>query len=222
MGKLIDPERRARAKLRRAERKDRILTVARTIFGKLPFVEVTLDSIGQSADVDRGVASMYFRTKEELFLLLLREELANWYSVLEKKLDRVEGHLKAADLSSLLAKSLAVRPDLRRFLSLEAVVMEQNLEAMETYRIQRWRRERMDVVGSLLERKVDGLEAGDGIRLLHRVQLLTSALQPAADPRGAATYDIGDPDFAVFELDFESELAASVEAMLRAWKGRQP
>ena len=79
MGRLIDPEKRARAKSKRIERKSRILKVARSTFSKLPFVEVTLDSIGQRADVDRGVASMYFRSKEELFLRVLREELADWY-----------------------------------------------------------------------------------------------------------------------------------------------
>ena len=99
MGKLIDPERRARAKRQRAEKKRRILSVARSTFAKLPFVEVTLDSIGHRADVDRGVASMYFRTKEELFLLLLREELANWYADLEKMLDRTEGPVAPTDIS---------------------------------------------------------------------------------------------------------------------------
>ena len=216
MGKLIDPERRARAKQQRAERKHRILSVARSTFAKLPFVEVTLDSIGHRADVDRGVASMYFRTKEELFLLLLREELADWYAALEKKLDRAEGPLAPTDLAGLLARSLAVRPDLRRFLSLEAVVMEQNLDAMEVYRFQRWRRENMAAVGSLLEHKVDGLGEGDGIRLLHRAQLLTTALHPASDPRGAATYDIGDPDFAAFEVDFESEFRKHIDGFLSA------
>lgn len=214
MGKLIDPERRARAKRQRAEKKRRILSVARSTFAKLPFVEVTLDSIGHRADVDRGVASMYFRTKEELFLLLLREELANWYADLEKMLDRTEGPVAPTDLAGLMAKSLAVRPDLRRFLSLEAVVMEQNLDAIEVYRFQSWRRENMAAVGSLLEHKVDGLGEGAGIRLVHRAQLMTTALHPASDPRGAATYDIGDPDVAVFEVDFELELTRILIATL--------
>jgi AcrR family transcriptional regulator len=214
MGKLIDPEKKARAKEKRAERKRRILTAARSTFSKMPFVEVTLDTIGQAAAVDRGVASMYFRTKEEIFLRLLREELGNWYAALEKKLDRSDDRVAPADLSELLAKSLAARPVLRRLLSLEAVVLEQNLDAMEVFRFQSWRRENMAAIGSLFEQQVDGLGKGEGIRLLHLAQLLTMTLHPASDPRGAATYDIGDPDFAVFEVDFESELKRVVFAML--------
>jgi AcrR family transcriptional regulator len=214
MGRLIDPEKRDRAKRQRIERKARILKVARSTFSKLPFVEVTLDGIGQRADVDRGVASMYFRSKEELFLHLLREELAEWYDALEAELEGADGPLSESELAELLATGLAERPQLTRFLSLEAVVLEQNLDAMDVFHLQRWRRDRMAAVGAILEQKVDALEEGEAIRLLHRVQLLTSALQPAADPKGAASYEAGDPDFEVFSIDFEVELKRFVIAML--------
>ena len=158
---------------------------------------------------------MYFRSKEELFLRVLREQLAEWYSALEAEFEEVESRLSQSDLAELLAGSLSERPELTRFLSLEAVVFEQNLDAMEAFRFHRWRRDRMVAVGALLEERVDGVEEGEGIRLLHRVQLLTAALRPAADPKGAATYEVGDPDFAVFDVDFEVELKFFVTAMLR-------
>ena len=214
MGKLIDPEKRARAKSQRIEKKARILSEARSTFSKLPFVEVTLDSVGQRANVDRGVASMFFRSKEELFLRVLHEELEDWYSVLEAELDRAKNGLSKTEVAGLLAKSLVERPELRRFLSFEAVVLEQNIDAMEAFRFQRWRRDRMVSVGEGLDRRVKDLEEEGGIRLLHRVQLLASALQPAADPKGAATYEVGDPDFAVFAVDFETEMKRFVVAML--------
>jgi AcrR family transcriptional regulator len=214
MGKLIDPEKRARAKSQQTERKARILKVARSTFSRLPFVEVTLDSIGQRADVDRGVASMYFRSKEELFLRVLMEELADWYSALETELDLADDSLSKSKLAELLATSLSGRPELTRFLSFEALVLEQNIDAMEAFRFLRWRRDRMVAVGAVLEQKVEGLEVGEGVRLLHRVQLLTAALKPAADPKGAATYEVGDPDFEVFKIDFATELKFFVTAIL--------
>ena len=216
MGRLIDPEKRARAKAKRAERKTRILDVARSTFTRLPFVEVTLDSIGQAADVDRGVASMYFRSKEELFLRLLREELADWYDELERELDNAKGSMSREELADLLAGSLDARPGLTRYLSFEAVVLEQNLDAMEAFRFQRWRRDRMIAVGAFLDEKVEWLPRGEGLRLLHRAQLLTSALRPASDPRGAASYEAGDPDFAVFAIDFAGEMRGILLSMLEA------
>jgi AcrR family transcriptional regulator len=216
MGRLIDPERRKRAARQREERKAKILRVARSTFSRLPFVEVTMDSIGQAADVDRGLTSMYFRSKEELFLLLLREELAEWYSALETQLEVEDERLSDSEIAALLAKSLSQRPKLTRFLSYEAVVLEQNLEAMEVFRYQRWRLDRMTAVGELFEQLSESLGEGEGLRLLHRVQLLTAALCPAAEPKGAASYEVGDPDFEAFRIDFEAELETLVKAILRA------
>jgi AcrR family transcriptional regulator len=214
MGRLIDPDRRERAKRQRVERKARILAVARSTFSKLPYVEVSLDSIGQAADVDRGVASMYYRSKEELFLRLLRDELSEWFASLEAALEIAEGPMSQTDLAELLAASLSQRPELTRFLSFISLVLEQNLDAMETFRFQHWRRERMAAVGAIFEQRVEGLEQGEGIRLLHRAQLLTAALKPAADPKGAATFEAGDPDFAAFKIDFEAELKRILTAIL--------
>ena len=214
MGRLIDSEKRERAKRERVERKRRILEVARSTFCRLPFVEVTLDNIGQGADVDRGVTSMYFGTKEELFLRLLKEELEGWYSEIEEEFNPSDGAVEQLEVAALLTSSLGRRPTLTRLLSFETMVLEQNIDAMQAFHFQRWRRDRMGSVGELIERTTEGLEPGQGVRLLHRAQLLTSALAPVADPRGAAAYEAGDPDFAVFKVDFEAELTALLMAYL--------
>ena len=217
MGKMIDREKRKRAKKQRVERKRRILHVARSTFARLPFVEVTLDTIGQRADVDRGVASMYFRSKEELFLLLLREELGAWYTEIEDNLSGAESRFSKSELAELLASSLGDRPELIRFLSLENVVLEQNIDAMEAFRFQRWRLDHMTRAGEKIDSEVDGLAEGDGLKILHRVQLVSAALGPASDPKGAATYEVGDPAFAVFAVDFEDELKSMITAVLASW-----
>ena len=214
MGKLIDRDKREKAKKKRVERKRRILRVARSTFARLPFVEVTLDTIGQRADVDRGVASMYFRSKEELFLLLLRQELGAWYTEIEEKLSDAGSRSSKSEIAEFLAAGLAARPELIRFLSLENVVLEQNIDAMEAFRFQRWRLDHMTKAGEKIESRVDALVEGDGLRILHRMQLLAASLGPASDPKGAATYEVGDPEFAVFAIDFESELRAFITQWL--------
>ena len=214
MGKLIDRKRRERAKQQRAVRKKRVLEEARSIFVRLPYVEVTLDTIGQAAAVDRGIASMYFRTKEELFLLLIRGELAEWYEEIEKSLGDVKDCLDRGSLAELLARSVAERPTMSRYLSLLPVVLDQNIEVMEVFRFQRWRRDRMAETGEVVEKSTSALEPGQGARLLYLVQLIAAGLEPAANPRGSAAFDRGDPEFAVFSVDLESELKLIVAAML--------
>ena len=205
MGKLIDRDKRERAKKQRAVRKRRILTEARSTFARLPFVEVTLDQVGQRADVDRGVTSMYFGSVAELFLAVLKEELESWYDALTDELARCGGGLGQRDLARMLARSIVERGLLARLFSLTAVVLEQNLEPVEVYRFQRWRHDRMSTVGTAMER-AGGLGSGDGFRLLYRAQLLTAGLEPASNPRGSAAFDRDDPDLEGMIVDLESEL----------------
>ena len=214
MGRLINRDKLARAKQQREVRKRRILEEADSVFTRMAFSEVTLDTIGQRADVERGVASMYFGSKEELFLILLRDRLSEWYDFLEDGTRRKEGAWDRARLASVLARSVAGRPALTRYLSLMPAVLDQDIEAMEVFRFQKWRSDRMQTVGELLERLPVGLEAGAGYRLLYRVQLVAAGLEIACNPRGAAAFDRNDPDFSGLWLDMEEELAGVVRAFL--------
>ncbi len=214
MGKLIDPTRRQRAREQRVERKKKILEVSQSIFARMPYVEVTLDAIGQSANVNRGAASMYFGSKEELFLLLVKKELESWYGALEERFSEVSGPLDAGAFADLLATSLVERNILVRYLSILPVVLEQNMEVMEVFRFQRWRLERMVEVARSMESASEQLEEGEGLRLLNLLQLVTAGLDSAANPRGSAAFDRGNPDFQALFVDLEAELKHFVAAHL--------
>jgi AcrR family transcriptional regulator len=206
MGGLISRERRERARRAKGQRMAAIRDEAMRSFLKLPYIEVTLDSIGSRAGVKKGVASMYFGTKEELFLELLRNELEAWYVELEGSLEGLKRRLQRRGLARLLAGSLADRRGLIRLLSLAPVVLEQNVEIVEAYRFHRWQRERMEEVARALERSSRALASGRGMRLLHMVQLTGGAYQPLADPRGSLAVNLPDPDFEVFRIDLAREL----------------
>jgi len=214
MGRLINRDKLARAKQQREARKRRILEEADSVFTRMAYSEVTLDTIGQRADVDRGVASMYFGSKEELFLILFRDRLSEWYDSLQEEIHRNEGTWDRARLASILARSIARRPHLTRYLSLLPAVLDQDIEAMEVFRFQKWRSDRMAMVGELMERQSVGLEAGTGFRVLYRVQLVAAGLEIACNPRGAAAFDRNDPEFAGLWLDMEEELAGVIRAYL--------
>jgi AcrR family transcriptional regulator len=214
MGRLIDRERRARAKEAKQERMNDIREEAARSFVKLPYVEITLDAVGRRAGVKKGVPSMYFGTKEELFLELLREQLEGWYAEVERRLGAQRARLTDARLARLVSSTLSDRPVLCRFLSLAPVVLEQNMEIMAADRFHRWQRDRMSAVGAELERRSRGMKQGQGLRLLHLVQLMTAAFHGYSDPRGSLAFNLHDPDFADFRIDLEQELAALIRSLL--------
>jgi AcrR family transcriptional regulator len=214
MGRLIDRERRARAKEAKQQRMKDIREEAVRSFVKLPYVEITLDALGRRAGVKKGVASMYFGTKEELFLELLRDELDAWYQELERALGAQRAGVSDARMARLVSTTLADRPVLCRFLSLAPVVLEQNMEIMAADRYQRWQRDRMSTVGGELEQRSRGMKQGQGLRLLHLVQLMAAAFHGYSDPRGSLAFNLHDPDFADFRIDLEQEIAAPVRRLL--------
>jgi AcrR family transcriptional regulator len=214
MGRLIDRQRRARAKEAKQDRMKDIREEAVRSFVKLPYVEVTLDAIGRRAGVKKGVPSMYFGTKEELFLELLREQLDAWYDDIGRRLGAQRARLSDARLARLVSTTLSDRPVLCRFLSLAPVVLEQNMEIMAADRFHRWQRDRMSAVGAELERRSRGMKQGQGLRLLHLVQLMTAAFHGYSDPRGSLAFNLHDPDFADFRIDLEQELAALIRSLL--------
>ncbi len=214
MGRLIDRDKLARAKEQREVRKQRILQEAGSIFMRMPYSEVTLDTIGQRADVERGVASMYFHSKEELFLIVFKDCLGEWYGALERHLEDPDRPRDRDGLASFLARSVAERPVLTRYLSLLPVVLDTGIEAMEVFRFQRWRCDRMSVVGERMERHSDALEPGAGFGLLYRIQLVAAGLEVASNPRGAAAFDRNDPEFAGLWVDMEAELADVIKGYL--------
>jgi AcrR family transcriptional regulator len=184
-------------------------------FVKQPYVEITLDAIGRRAGVKKGVASMYFGSREELFLEIFRTELEAWYGGLEQRLGAQRARLSDARLAKLVAGTLAARSVLCRLLSLEAMVLEQNMEIVEAHRFHSWQTERMKAVGAELEKRSASLSKGDGIRLLHRVQLIAGAMHPIAEPRGSLAVNLFDPDFAALKIELEVELASIVRKLLR-------
>jgi AcrR family transcriptional regulator len=214
MGRLIDRERRTRAKQAKKERMRAIREEANRSFLKLPYFEVTLDAIGRRAGVKKGVASMYFGTKEELFLEMLRGELDGWYRELLEKLRERPARLSGRQLARLVASGLAERQLATRLLALAPVVLEQNMEIMEADRFHRWQRERMIEVGGEIERRALGLAEGRGVGLLHRIQLVAASVHAYAYPRGSLAFNLYDPDFEDFKLDMGRELESAVHCLL--------
>lgn len=214
MGRLIDRERRARAKEAKQQRMKDIREEAVRSFVKLPYVEITLDALGRRAGVKKGVASMYFGTKEELFLELLTDELDAWYQELERALGAQRARVSDTRMARLVSTTLADRPVLCRFLSLAPVVLEQNMEIMAADRYQRWQRERMSTVGAELEQRSRGMKQGQGLRLLHLVQLMAAAFHGYSDPRGSLAFNLHDPDFVDFRIDLEQELESMIRRLL--------
>ncbi len=202
MGGLIDKKRRAAARQARQENTVLIRKAAVHCFANLPYVEVSLDTIGRRAGARQGAASLLFRSKEELLLKVASEELGSWYDALAA----VGAGQPGTDVTQILVSSLGEREALVKMLGLLPIVLAQNLDFEAALAFLDAQRERLLATGQILEEQNVGVGPGEGARLLFKALMLAAALGPLAYPSGTLAMALQKPEFSALRVDFGEEL----------------
>jgi TetR/AcrR family transcriptional regulator len=201
---------RARQAHQKQERREAILAIALSALEDTPFRKITMTQVAERAGLVKGTLYLYFATKEELFLEVLREQIHGWFWDLEAGLDFLprRGRLEAA--AHLIAVTTASRPAFRRLLG----ILEQDLPEETVLAFRRERQSRVVSMGAVLERTLPFLTVGQGTRLLLQVQAFIIGLQSMVEPptlMGAISEHANRPPF---PLDFSQELRRGVRALL--------
>jgi len=215
VGKLIDSQRRDRARTSRTERQAAILQSARKALLSQPPGELSLEALDRAAGLRQGAASMYFGSLEGLVFRLLREEIASWLDRIESLLREEPELFTPAGLAALLARTLARRHLLCRLLAaLPTMADRRTVEMDQTLDLETWRLARLRETGSLLESRCPELEAGGGLVILRRAILLAGALEPLFNPPSGLLLAMNDPALSSLYPDAKEELRALLTTIL--------
>jgi len=145
------PSRRAGSEQRRR----RVLDAARVCFGEAGFAGATIGTIAEQAGVSNGLLYQFFRSKEHLFEVVLREIIGDWVRALVSREAGEESASRALD--GMFRRSVEF---CRRHPLLPALLRGD--EHLQLSRIREAGRDRVqphrDLVASLLRR---GIEAGE-------------------------------------------------------------
>jgi AcrR family transcriptional regulator len=214
MGKLIDPERSRRARRAREDRARRIYAAARTAFVRFPYPEVTLDTIGQQAGVKQGQASLAFKSREELYLAIIRDELGRWYDDLKAALDASSAELDPDAVARLVASSLDEHTDLTRLLGALHDALELHGDGVEVHLFYAWQRERLLELAAAVAQRAPGVDLWSGFDALYRALLIAGTVDPLSRPVGNLAIDLVTDDHQIFALDLEDEVRRAVRDSL--------
>jgi AcrR family transcriptional regulator len=147
----IDPSQGRRAGSE--QRRRRVLEAARACFGEAGFAGATIGAIAERAGVSNGLLYQFFRSKEHLFEVVLREILGDWVRALVPR----EEESASRALEGMFRRSVEF---CRRHPLLPALLRGD--EHLQLSRIREAGRDRVqphrDLVASLLRR---GIEAGE-------------------------------------------------------------
>jgi len=200
------------------------------LFASRSYDDITVAAVARAAGVAKGTVYLYFESKEALFLQLVLEHLGPWFDALAPRLAVVEG---PDALGELVASELAARPVLVRLLAIVHTALERNVNVGTALEFKRtvlgWMRAaaaRLDACFLVRDPPRDGI-VGDGLRAMNRLYaLVLGVYQISSDAHPAtvarhATAPGWAPELAALEVDFQTELAASVADMMRGLIARK-
>ncbi len=213
MSALLDKKRIAQSKMARREKRRAILEAARHMFIRQPYEELELDAIGRRAGVSKGIASLHFSTKEELFLEVLRGELDGWFGAIEARLEAAPPEDGEA-LVGMLVEELERSSGLARLLTLLHNVLEKSVEILPAQNFVHWMRDRTLSLGGMLEREVTQFGPGTGAPFLRRLAVVVVGLHQTVNISGVFSAILQDDDMSELHADLDGELRSMIRDIL--------
>jgi AcrR family transcriptional regulator len=201
----------------KSARRAAILEAARGLFvagnGGLP----SAAEIAAAAGLAKGTVYLYFRTKEEIFIALLLEELQALLAAARATLQSATGDVASRVRAFLQAYLDCVRqhPEVLRLDAIGYGVLEKNIDQAKLWEFKAAFVDRLTETGAVMEQAL-GLERGRGITLLMRTFALTRGLWQSSNPD---VPPVEDQRYAMLYPEFYSELK---EALAEYWQGAMP
>jgi AcrR family transcriptional regulator len=208
-------KRRAIKDEQKQERRQTILDHAWRLFQGTPYQQITISEVAERAGLAKGTIYLYFKTKEELFLALLEQQLAVWFDELDAQLRARIGAGDITQVAELMCGSLERHPGLTRLLAMLHNILEQNIDYDTALRFKRMLLVRMSGTGALLEDCLPFLRPGQGAHLLLQAHALIIGLWQLADPAPVARQVLDTAEMAPFMIAFAPELHKAFTALLQ-------
>ena len=207
---------RARKDEDKAARRRAILTVASRLLARQQYQRITMAEVARRCNLAKGTLYLYFRSKEELFLAALEDELALWLDSVTEVLDELPpGGDAPQRFATAVTRSLLQRDTLTVLLPLLHTVLEQNIDEETAISFKRMLLTKMGEGALGVEQAIPGLPPGSGAKVLLRLHALVVGLRQMAAPAPVVAEVLTRPEMAPLYVDFESELIDTPAALIR-------
>lgn len=207
---------RARKDEDKAARRQAILAVASRLLSRQQYHRITMAEVARRCSLAKGTLYLYFRSKEELFLAALEDELGQWFQALAVELARlVPGPDAPERFAAAVTRTLVPRETFADLLSLLHTVLEQNIDQASALAFKQMLVDQVQQGAAMVERAVPGLPEGSGGRVLLRLHALVVGLRQMADPAPVVAEVLARPEMEPLRIDFGAELSGTLAAMVR-------
>lgn len=197
--------RRAVKEEQRIERRQTLLDIAWTLFKESNFDQINVIDITKQANLAKGTFYLYFKSKEELYLAVTREQFLIWFARLEKDLAALTGSNDTARVAKLICQSLKDQPGLVRLLGILHIILERNLDKQTARDFKYFLLGKIQSIGTKLETCLPLLNPGQGAQVAMSVYIIILGLEQMSNPTPVIKEIIAeDPGLAPFDIQFET------------------
>jgi TetR/AcrR family transcriptional regulator len=197
-------KRRARTDDDKSARKTQLLQAAAELHAERD-LDWTMLEVAAKAGLAKGTTYLYFRTKEELLLELLTQDLEDWFQALETGLNTTP-----TDPARAIAHSLTSRPRLVELIAVQASILERNLSPEAAKRFKTFLLRRSQALAPKLEALLPGSK---GIETLQWLNALVVGLAQLSQPSATVASILEQPELRVLKVDFALSLERSLHAL---------
>jgi TetR/AcrR family transcriptional regulator len=208
---------RARKTEQKEERRQLIMNAARVLLRTAVFSDITMESVARCSGLAKGSVYGYFRTKEELFLVLTEEEIAGWLDDLNERLRRlVKPDLHA--VTDAVCGSVSAAVLLTRLLPILHPVLEHNIDYESIVRVKVSLINRGVVTGGLLEVALPFLPPGAGSQFFALLWAVIIGLREMTSPSIVVRRVLRLRSMAPLRIEFDPTLRTTVHLLLAGMK----
>ncbi len=207
-------QRRARQVHQKEERRQVILGAALDLFERSPFQAITTALVASKSGLAKGTIFIYFKTKEELFLVLAEEGLLKFFEALDEALSESKDPLSPNAVTSQVSIALQGQPHLTRLMSLLYTVLEHNVDRLTALRFREFLATRTTRTARYLEQRLPFLAPGQGLELMFQIHVLALGIGQVADPAPVVKELLQAPGLYIFDTPFGPSFERSLNALV--------
>ena len=210
---------RARNPDQKAERVDAILAAAAALFDEKELSDISMRDVAERAGLGKASLYHYFKTKEEVFISLYREELDHWLPDVQQRLGRLRAPTPNR-VAKALTEALRERDRLCRLAVIFSSVLEHNLSKEF---IRDFKQSLLSPLEQFSGSLTDVLELSDQTvqDFLFQHHAIIAGLWPLAHPSPQVSDVLKDRQFERLRVDFYRLFERTICQLLEAGSTRE-
>jgi AcrR family transcriptional regulator len=209
---------RARSEEQKEKRVSEIVAATARLYEKYDFEDITFARIAREARFTRSNLYKYFRTKEEIFLALLTQDLVRFRRALARALR--PGKVSSVEAcAAVWTKTLIRHERLLRLFSILYTSLEKNSSLDSLTRFKRTARHELGALSEILCTLFPALTPEKAGEFLHNQGALATGLYPMAHLSEIQRQAMERAGFEQIGIDFEAHLRDAIEHLLEGLVG---